>query len=325
MAVRNDFTAGEVLAAADLNDTFGSRVPFQYGTATPTTTVEGFVWYDENFTPPTPKFWDGSEFRTFSAGAADFSNAASGTYTDGGVSYKFLTFNASGTLTVTKAGFADVLVIGGGGGGGSTSAIFGGGGGGAGGYLDYGNAFLPAGTLTVVVGAGGAGRINMDGITGTTSRLDSLYGVGGGLGIRGINFAGGVGGSGGGGAGSGAGGTSTSGQGSDGGAGNTDAGGGGGGASAAGANATNGGGGAGGNGSASSITGSSVTRAGGGGGGGGSTSGAGGSGGGGAGSTTTTPTSGTANTGGGGGGYGGGAGVAGGAGGSGVVIVRVKV
>ena len=67
MAVRDDFTAGEVLAAADLNDTFGSRVPFSYGTATPTTTVDGFVWFDENSTPPEPKFWDGAAFQAVSA------------------------------------------------------------------------------------------------------------------------------------------------------------------------------------------------------------------------------------------------------------------
>jgi hypothetical protein len=67
MAVRDDFTAGEVLAAADLNDTFASKPPFAYGTATPTTTVEGFIWYDENDTPPTAKFWDGSAFQDISA------------------------------------------------------------------------------------------------------------------------------------------------------------------------------------------------------------------------------------------------------------------
>jgi hypothetical protein len=60
MAIRDDFTAGEVLAAADLNDTFGSKIPYAYGTATPSTTVDGFVWYDENETPPTAKFWDGA-------------------------------------------------------------------------------------------------------------------------------------------------------------------------------------------------------------------------------------------------------------------------
>jgi hypothetical protein len=66
MAVRDDFTAGEVLAAADLNDTFASKPPFAYGTATPSTTVEGFIWYDENDTPPTAKFWDGSAFEPVS-------------------------------------------------------------------------------------------------------------------------------------------------------------------------------------------------------------------------------------------------------------------
>jgi hypothetical protein len=70
MAVRDDFTAGEVLAAADLNDTFASKPPFAYGTATPSTTVEGFIWYDENDTPPTAKFWDGSAFENIAAPSA---------------------------------------------------------------------------------------------------------------------------------------------------------------------------------------------------------------------------------------------------------------
>jgi hypothetical protein len=62
MAVRDDFAPGEVLAAADLNDTFASKLPYSYGTATPSTTTDGFLWYDENTTPPTPKYWDGSSF-----------------------------------------------------------------------------------------------------------------------------------------------------------------------------------------------------------------------------------------------------------------------
>jgi hypothetical protein len=56
-----------VLAAADLNDTFASKPPFAYGTATPSTTVEGFIWYDENDTPPTAKFWDESAFENIAA------------------------------------------------------------------------------------------------------------------------------------------------------------------------------------------------------------------------------------------------------------------
>lgn len=63
MAVRNDFTAGEVLAAADLNDTFASKLPYSYGTATPSTTDSGFLWYDSNSTPAAPKFWDGAAFQ----------------------------------------------------------------------------------------------------------------------------------------------------------------------------------------------------------------------------------------------------------------------
>jgi hypothetical protein len=62
MAVRDDFTAGEVLAAADLNDTFASKPPFAYGTATPTTTTSGFLWYDTNNSPPIAKYWNGSAF-----------------------------------------------------------------------------------------------------------------------------------------------------------------------------------------------------------------------------------------------------------------------
>jgi hypothetical protein len=62
MAIRTDFTAGEVLAAADLNDTFGSKLPYEYGDTEPTTSTDGFLWFDDNDTPPTPKFWDGSAF-----------------------------------------------------------------------------------------------------------------------------------------------------------------------------------------------------------------------------------------------------------------------
>jgi hypothetical protein len=42
----------------------GSKLPFSFGTATPTTTENGFLWYDSTGAPskPTPKFWDGSAF-----------------------------------------------------------------------------------------------------------------------------------------------------------------------------------------------------------------------------------------------------------------------
>jgi hypothetical protein len=67
MAVRDGsdpWVAGEVLQAADLNQTFASKLPYSFGTATPSTTDSGFLWYDSNSTPAAPKFWDGSAFAT---------------------------------------------------------------------------------------------------------------------------------------------------------------------------------------------------------------------------------------------------------------------
>ena len=290
-----------------------------------------------------PNVWT---FIPFSSGegAANFTNTATGTYTTGGISYKYITFTGSGDLIVEQAGFADVLIVGGGAGGG----VYGGGGGGAGGHLFVTNSYLPAGTLTVTVGAGGAGGVNKSGLVGgygdngTASSLDSYFSPGGGGGAgSGINspttsaftqpgLAGSSGGGGaGGGGGTGAvGGSGISGLGFAGG--NTTSsfvsGGGGGGAGAVGANASSNTGGAGGSGVANSITNSSVTRCGGAGGAGGSGGGAGGSGGGGAGVVSGTPNAGGVNTGSGGGGnYSDSASQAGGAGGSGVVIVRVVV
>lgn len=277
-------------------------------------------------------------FIPFSGGVGNavISDTPTGSYTG----YQYWSFTASGTLTVTTAGFADVLVVGGGGGGGRGDANRAGSGGGAGGHLQVTNAYLPVGSQTIVVGAGGAGGSgnNYGGYSGATSRMGSLYSTGGGAGLTfNPGTTGGPGGSGGGGGGeynSGtyAGGAGTSGIGNDGGTGfgNSSAGaagGGGGGAGAVGGNASNAVGGNGGAGLANDYTGTSVTRAGGGGGGNLSaagTPGSGGTGGGGAGSENgATATSGTVNTGGGGGG-GGGTGN-GGAGGSGVVIIRVAV
>jgi len=270
------------------------------------------------------------------AGNADFSDAATGTYTDGGIDYKYITFNASGTLTVTKAGFADVLVVGGAGSGGAGF----GGGGGAGAHLYRTNVYLRDGSLTITVGAGGAARTKSAGgagfvgQSGIASSIDGTYFAPGGGGGGSYSFnqnastshsnSGQNGGSGGGegfgGTQDGAGGGGISGLGNAGGESNANGAAGGGGAGGTGGDPVPSAvGGAGGAGTANSITGTSVTRAGGGGGFASATGGAGGSGGGGAGGGTGG--NGTANTGGGGGG----GDPTGGNGGSGVVIVRVKV
>lgn len=198
-----------------------------------------------NFTPP-----------------ADFSNTATGTYTG----YKYVTFTGNGTLTVTTAGLADILVVGGGGGGGKCGDTNRTGGtrsaGGAGGYLET-QLFLDAGSYTVTVGSGGAGSTSFASYAsdGTHSKIDTIVCPGGGGGWSGFNadnttaYSGRAGGSGSGsvrGASAGAGLYSNS-YGNAGGVGSLN--GAGGGAGGAGSGSTPG------PGLASSITGSSVTRA----------------------------------------------------------------
>ena len=267
-------------------------------------------------------------------GAAVYSDANTGTYT--GFAYK--TFTASGTLTVTTAGFADIVAVAGGAGGGGTSANQGGGGG-AGGVLQVTNAYLPVGTLTITIGAGGvpsAANGQQMSYNGNATRISDYYAIGGGCAdsntTASTSYQGNTGGSGGGGTGGGAGGTGMTGQGNTGGASvgvnNGGGGGGGGGVGGDGAGTT---GGAGGTGVNITIAGTTPTGAyvagnytvgGGGGGAGAATGGTATFGGGGGGAAGGAGTTGTANKGGGGGG---GGAANGGTGGSGIVIVRVAV
>lgn len=207
-------------------------------------------------------------------------------------------YNGSGSITLTgTGGTVELLIVGGGGNG-----YFGGGGGG--GFLYLASAYLPAGTHTVTVGAGGPSGSRAS-VPGNASGVGTFYtAIGGGSGDSGVGLNGGSGGGGYGAVGGGS--AAIPGQGNAGGAGAAGVSGGGGGAGAVGSAGVGTVGGNGGAGTASSITGASVTYAGGGGGGVGSggTGGTGGAGGGGNGPTnlnTANPTNGTANTGGGGG------------------------
>jgi len=335
--------AADIQALADAADTTGRAIQlatvqvFADSTARDTALsgieIEGMFAFLQDTDVLT--YWDGSAWQEFATGAgtANFTDTATGTYSSGGLNYKYLEFTASGTITIDQAGLCDILVVGGGGSGGQS----GGGGGGAGGHLYATGAYLPVGTLTVTVGAGGAAvdatfaSQGSSGLPGSPSQIHDYIvpGGGGGGGHRRATSgtrstsSGQAGGSGGGAStvlggmiGPNVAGSGLSGIGNDGGT----NGGGGGGAGAAGSNGGSGNGGAG---LANSITGSSVTRAGGGG---GASAGTGGSGGGGAAAGSGTATSGTANTGGGGGGQNGSAlSDASGSGGSGVVIIRVEV
>jgi len=275
---------------------------------------------------------------------------------DGGY-YQIHTFTGNGTLTVSAAGYCDILVIAGGGGGGSL-----GGGGGAGGLIYRTGQYLYAEAYTVTIGGGGAGGaggggsnigVNGGDTTFVSATSGTLRAYGGGYGARhDVTTQGGNGGSGGGNGYGGAGPTVAYGgnpkddsgnfsdintQGSFGGssiAGGTTLGylgGGGGGAGTSGGHATAYHAGRGGDGLRIGITGKLVWYAGGGGGSRhqdhGGTYGARGLGGGSDGSGAGNAANAIANTGGGGGGGGylSGTFYAGGAGGSGLVVVRYRV
>jgi len=240
-------------------------------------------------------------------------------------------WTGSGSITISTAGTCEVFVLGGGGAGGGFG-IMGGlrGGAGGGGYLYNTTAYLPVGTTTITVGAGGAVNTssNDSPFPGNPSQCGNYVATGGSAPIifpTGNTRSGGFSGQGNAGGsvnGSGINGyQSGSGAGGGGGATTPVGGAGGGGAGGAGGSTVTGSttGGAGGSGAANSVLGSSVTW---GGGGGAGVSGGGGSGGGGAGATSTAG-AGSAGTGGLGGGGGGGGSLAGGAGGSGRVIVVI--
>jgi hypothetical protein len=269
----------------------GTLATFFYGSDEPTTTVQGFIWYDTTFTPPVPKFWDGSDFLS-------------------------LTQNSAPTSI-------EYLVIAGGGGGGARSGGSYAGGGGAGGYrssvfgeISGANSSIESKMIvssnfsyTVTVGAGGDGSSTNSGVRGVNGSNSSLgtivsIGGGGGGGINTSSGAGATGGSGGGGVDS-SGGSGTSNQGFAGGVGQGSGySGGGGGAGGVGANSAGAANRAGGIGISSSVSGSAITR---------SIGGIGG--------LTTTAQNGAANTGNGGSGDASGTNP-GGSGGSGIVVIR---
>jgi hypothetical protein len=109
----------------------------------------------------TLRFQSASAATFFSGGAPVWGTATGGigaptSVTISGVNYQYLTFNSTGTLTVTRAGFFDYLAIG----GGTGNAYFndpavGGGGGGAG-QVVFGSVYLSA-NQTITIGAGSAG------------------------------------------------------------------------------------------------------------------------------------------------------------------------
>lgn len=144
--------------------------------------------------------------------AANFTDEPTGTYSEDGVDYKYLTVTGTQSVNFDVAGFADILLIAGGGNtlspksGGATKAS----GGGAGGVVSISSAFIPIGNPVATIGAGGTGVDSYSSFLG-------YFAVGGANGTGGTgSFPGSTGGSGSGGVGA-VGGAGIPGQGNDGG------------------------------------------------------------------------------------------------------------
>lgn len=122
-------------------------------------------------------------FNFFPSGGIGYGTATGGSsssITVSGVNYTLLTFTTSGTLTVTKSGLFDVMLVGGGGSGGLRTSTNVGSGGGGGGAVIQQTIYLDA-NATVTVGAKGAAQTtgNNDGNRGTFSKVAN-FGAGGG-------------------------------------------------------------------------------------------------------------------------------------------------
>jgi hypothetical protein len=103
------WSPGQVLTASALNDEFGSKLPYSFGTATPTTTTSGFLWYDSNSTPAATKFWNGSAFVPFGGKILQIVRATDSTNRST-TSTSFVDASLSVTITPQKNDSAIILI-----------------------------------------------------------------------------------------------------------------------------------------------------------------------------------------------------------------------
>jgi len=154
---RKTFSSGEVLTAANVQGYLMDQAVMVFdgtasrGSAIPTPSA-GMVAYS---TATQLQVYNGSAWVDLSTGYGVATGGSSSSITVSSVNYTLLTFTSSSTLTVTKAGLFDVMLVAGGGAGGNDDAATGGGGGGGAGGLITGTIYLAA-NATVTVGAGGA-------------------------------------------------------------------------------------------------------------------------------------------------------------------------
>jgi hypothetical protein len=164
---RKEWSPGDTLNAADVNGYLMDQSVMVFagtaerGSAIPSPSA-GMVAYS---TATQLQVYDGSAWVDLSTGYGVATGGSSSSITIGGINYTLLTFTSDGTLTITKAGLFDYLVIGSGGG---SNRPFNGGGGGGGGQLIQGTTYLDT-NQSVTIGAGGA----LNGVNTGISRIGS--------------------------------------------------------------------------------------------------------------------------------------------------------
>jgi hypothetical protein len=182
---KKTFTAGEVLTASDVNGYLMDQAVMVFGgTAARSSAIpspsEGMMSYrtDDNVV----EVFNGTAYVSVGGAAllkdADISattGSPSGTaYSSGGTAYKAYSFTGTGSITLSKAGLVDVMILGGGGGSVSTTFSTHRSGGAGGGGLTSLNLYLASGSTTITVGAGGAVSS-----VGNPSKIGSILSMGG--------------------------------------------------------------------------------------------------------------------------------------------------
>jgi hypothetical protein len=101
---------------------------------------------------------------------ANFSNTATGTYSSGGKNYKYVTFDTTGTLTITAPGLIRILTVGGGARGDGVNT-------GTGGNTFDGYQVITNAAYTITIGSGGAAGNTPGGQTSVGTLYGSMGGV----------------------------------------------------------------------------------------------------------------------------------------------------
>jgi hypothetical protein len=86
----SDLVADYPTVSENLAEQVEDKLP-TYAATAPTSPNAGQIWIDSD--DDVPYFYDGTDWVAFPSGAgnADFSDAATGTYTDSGIDYKYIT------------------------------------------------------------------------------------------------------------------------------------------------------------------------------------------------------------------------------------------